>query len=600
MNTESNPHFTEEISIEENLGEIGSATYPTHEEAHVEEIYYKTWSKEALLKAFQEAKTLPIVKGYKLANKLKSAIEEKIQEEKDLALEKFIAEGGEEDDFEYKGILLLAELDKELRSLKNKQKEYLNELNRQKQEHHQTRLKLLEKLRLLVDGHKDTTYKQIQDEWKIASPVPQEHNAALWASFHALSDRYYNNRNIDFELKQLDRKKNLEIKLEICQKAESLLQEPSINKSLETLNFLHREFKHTGPVTDEQKEAIWQRFKIASDAIYRRRDTFLQEKKAEYQQNLAKKKEILSKLEPFSEFSSESTDEWKKKVTEFETLIKEWAAIGFSGKEQEAKEIGKKYWDITKTFFKHKNDHYKKVFDFLQSNLKNKEALITRVEDLTNELDLEKAIKSVLELQKKWKEAGHVPFKQRDKIYERFKKACDAVFERKRSVEKEKEGEYENNLQLKQAICKQITSLDATVPDSFQNFKQLLSDWKKIGFVPKKDVGKLQIEYSAAVKGFIDNSKQNEDDKRKIKISLELEEIKSKPDAKLLLQKKESFLKGKIKSLQSEIDTLRNNLLFFARSKNADSLAKDVETKVQVIEMQIKNLNEELQLTKSA
>ncbi|HAR20760.1 MAG TPA: hypothetical protein DCR46_08855, partial [Cytophagales bacterium] len=86
MNTESNPHFTEEISIEENLGEIGSATYPTHEEAHVEEIYYKTWSKEALLKAFQEAKTLPIVKGYKLANKLKSAIEEKIQEEKNLAL----------------------------------------------------------------------------------------------------------------------------------------------------------------------------------------------------------------------------------------------------------------------------------------------------------------------------------------------------------------------------------------------------------------------------------------------------------------------------------------------------------------------------------
>jgi hypothetical protein len=599
MNTEGNLHLTEEIATETPLTETVSATNDSQEEPLVEEINYKNWSKEALLKAFQEAKALPIMKGYKLANKLRLAIEEKIQEEKEFALEKFIAEGGEEDDFEYKGAQQLAELEKELRNLKNKQKEYLNDLNRKKQEHYQTRLKLLEKLRFLVDGQKEMTYKQIQDEWKSASPVPQEHNTELWSSFHALSDRYYNNRNIDFELKQLDRKKNLETKLELCQKAETLLQEPSINKSLEILNFLHREYKHTGPVADEQKEAVWQRFKLASDAIYLRRDAFLQEKQAEHKRNLAKKKEFLSKLEPFSNFSSDSTDEWKNKVTEFEALKKEWVAIGFSGKEQEAKEIGKKYWDITKTFFKHKNEHYKKVFDILQTNLKNKESLIAQAEGLANEQELEKAIKTVLELQKKWKEAGHVPFKLRDKIYERFKKACDTVFERKRGIEKEKEGEYENNLGLKQAICKQINSLDTTLPESFQVFKQLLTDWKKIGFVPKKDVAKLQTEYSAAVKAFIDNSKQNEDEKRKIKVSLELEEIKSKPDAKLLLQKKEHFLKGKIKTLQSEIDTLRNNLLFFARSKNADSLAKDVETKVQAIEKQIKNWNEELQLIKS-
>jgi hypothetical protein len=599
MTTEQNNFIAEETEVAQT--QIVSETIATEETREiVEEIDYKSWTKEDLLKGFQEAaKSAKIQEAIKTASKIKSAIEEKIQEEKLSALNKFIEEGGVEDDFEFKGQQVLFEIEKEFKALKNKQKEFFNDLNRKKQVNHQTRLDLLNTLRALVDGQKTITFKQIQEEWKKASPVPQEFNEELWANYNALSNRYYDNRNIDFELKELDRKKNLEQKLEICQKAEALSAEHSINKSLDSLNHLHREYKHVGPVPEEQKEIVWQRFKAASDALYAKRDAFLQQKQAEHSENLAKKKDFLLKLEPFAQFTSEVTEDWKKKLAEFEILQKEWALLGFSGKEDEAKEIGKKYWELTKIFFRNKNEHYKKVFDVLQENVVKKEGFITIAENLASEEDLEKAIKTVIDLQRKWKEAGHVPFKLRDKIYDKFKKACDKVFDRKRGEEKEKESEYEENLASKQAICKQLASLDANSKESYSIFKQLLSEWKSIGFVPKKDLSALQTSYSQAVKTFLDSSTQNEDEKRKIKLSLEIEDLKSKPDAKLLIQKKEGQIKGRIKGLEAEAETLKNNLLFFARSKNASALAKDVEDKVLVIEKQIKQLLDELNLIKA-
>ncbi len=604
MATDQHNILAEETQLVDNPAsspEIGLLSNLTSDENHeVEEVDYKSWTKEALLKAYHDSlKSDQVLQAIKTASKLKIVLEEKIQEERHSALEKFLSEGGIEDDFEYKGENVLQELEKEFRSLKAKQKTFLNDLNKKKQDNYQTRLGLLEKLRLLMDGQKGLSFKQIQEEWKKASPVPQEHNEELWASFNALADRYYDNKTIDFELKELDRKKNFEIKSELCVKAEMLLQEPSINKSLEGLNFLHREYKHTGPVPEEQKEALWQRFKEASDALYARRDEYLKQKQGEQVENVEKKKVLLEKLEPLSHFMADSTEAWKQKIQELEALQKEWAAIGFSGKDEAAKEVGKKYWELIKTFYKHKNEYYKKVYAQLSENLKKKEALCEQAESLANEEDLDKAGKIVIELQKTWKEIGHVPFKIRDKIFERFKKACDDVFNRKRGIEKVKEGEYEKNLEKKIALCEQIAALDSTSKNSLDAFKKLLSEWKEIGFVPRKEINQIQAKYSEAVKKFLENSKQNEEEKRKIKLSIEMEEIRTKPDAKNLLYKKEQTIKGKIKSLQTEIDTLNNNLMFFSRSKNASTLAKEVEGKVVQIEKQISHLKEELQLIQS-
>src|SRR5690606_34073428 len=107
--------------------------------------------------------------------------------------------------------------------------------------------------------------KEIQNEWRSIGPVPSQYVRSLWANYSALIDRFYDKRSIYFELKELDRKKNLEAKLEICEKAERLDQVENIKEAIKELNQLHEEFKHIGPVPKDEQEEVWRRFKAASD-----------------------------------------------------------------------------------------------------------------------------------------------------------------------------------------------------------------------------------------------------------------------------------------------------------------------------------------------
>src|SRR5690606_23437208 len=121
-------------------------------------------------------------------------------------------------------------------------------------------------------------------------PGPQA--KTLWANYHALVDRFYDNQSIYYELKELDRKRNLEAKHELCVRAEKLADVDMIKDAIRELNELHHEFKHIGPVPIEEKEAVWQRFKSASDAVYAKRDAYLQHLQQELHVNLEGKQKL--------------------------------------------------------------------------------------------------------------------------------------------------------------------------------------------------------------------------------------------------------------------------------------------------------------------
>ena len=130
---------------------------------------------------------------------------------------------------------------------------------------------IVRKLRDLVNGveDKDTfnKVKELQDLWKKIGQVENSKDRSLWTTYNALLDRFYDNRGIYYELKELDRKKNLELKSAICDKAESLINDTNIMKSVSKLNELHTEFKHVGPISKDFQDKIWDRLKKASDEV---------------------------------------------------------------------------------------------------------------------------------------------------------------------------------------------------------------------------------------------------------------------------------------------------------------------------------------------
>src|SRR5690606_22168765 len=147
-------------------------------------------------------------------------------------------------------------------------------------------------------------------------PVPPSQNRSLWASFNALMDRFYDNRSIYFELKELDRKKNLESKLELVEKAEALKEVKDLKNAIKALNDLHEEFKHIGPVPRDDQEALWQKFKGASDAVYDRRKDFYEGQKEVYQANQDQKEVLIEALKPFADFKADRIRDWNSKTKE--------------------------------------------------------------------------------------------------------------------------------------------------------------------------------------------------------------------------------------------------------------------------------------------
>src|SRR5690606_10251323 len=112
--------------------------------------------------------------------------------------------------------------------------------------------------------------------------------------------------------------------VELCVRAEKLADVEIIKDAIHELNELHHEFKHIGPVPIEEKEAVWQRFKAASDAVYAKRDSYLQHLQQELQVNLEHKQKLADEVQEFVTYDSDRIKEWNQKTKEILDIQKRW------------------------------------------------------------------------------------------------------------------------------------------------------------------------------------------------------------------------------------------------------------------------------------
>ncbi|MBO6762950.1 MAG: DUF349 domain-containing protein, partial [Roseivirga sp.] len=304
------------------------------EEDHEEELPdYSEYSREQLVEAIEElAQQTTFKRTDRVLAEIVPLFEEMEQGLRTEALEKYKADGGEEDSFEFRHDELFNRFDASHRLIRDRKHSFYKEKEEAKTRNLVKKEELLSQLRELVDGEEATTsikpIKDIQEAWKQIGPVPPQHNKTLWANYNALLDRFFNNRHILFELKELDRKKNLEAKKELCEKAEALDKLDNIKDAVIQLNELHEEYKHVGPVPKEVQEELWQRFKTASDNIYRKRKDYLEDLKGELKENLVKKEALVQELLPFTDFKSDRINAWNAKTKEILAIQKKWDAIG--------------------------------------------------------------------------------------------------------------------------------------------------------------------------------------------------------------------------------------------------------------------------------
>jgi Domain of Unknown Function (DUF349) len=586
---------------------------------------YNLLSKAELIDVLEKSVTLISTEGPSNANVKKAdsvlkAINPVFQQikskDRSEALQNYIKENENEEGFDFKPDALSVRYDELYKKIKEAKQNHFGDQEKQKDKNFNIKTDLLNQLRALADSEDGNLssikanivlLKKIQQDWKDAGNIASPHNNTLWQTYHALVDRFYSNRSIYFELLELDRKKNLNLKVELCTKveaiAESIQNTELTSKHINDANHIFEEFKHVGPATKDANELLWQRFKGALDILYNKRREQLESQKGAFEENYIAKQKVVESLALFTSFKSESINEWAEQTKAIDILQQQWNDIKGPMPKEKGRDLSKDFWNGVKLFYKNKGDFFRTLEAKRDENLKLKQGLCEQAEALlASEEDSAATTQAFIKLQEDWRKIGHVPDKFRNKIYDRFKAACDAYFNRKRLKSDETEKSFVDNLVKKQALCEKIEK-GAGGTAEIADLNEIKAEWAAIGFVPKSEMQAIQKRYINAINSYVGSmGKLSDKDKEKLAFQTEVEVFKQKDKGSSVkdLGRKETDIRAKIQNLENDLSTLKNNLEFFAKSKNAEKLKADFEHKIKKGEEDLQNMKHQLKVVRQA
>ena len=595
-----------QLPIQEHAVEDKTIVYPV--------LDYNNLSKESLLTFFESAKAIiqaqaassTFKKIDEITKEAKIAFEKIKFAEKNEALASFKESNEQsEEGFSFKGDEINQKIDSCIQFIRGERQTFFQQMEKMREKALEGKTRLINEFRVLADADDNSdpahvnasfkAFKKLQDEWKSLGSVQGNMNQTLWQSYHALVDRFYSNRSIFFELLELDRKKNLQAKEAIAAKLEKLAEAiqagDALQKLLKEAEELFEEYKHIGPAHRDANEAMWLRVKKSLDVLFEQKRQVNEAQKGIYQENLAVKKELSDLMHTYASFTSISISEWNQTSKAVLALQEQWGKLKGGLPREGGKEVSHLFWSDLKTFFKHKSEFFSKIDAERKANLAAKQLLVDQVNGIVETgTETSEITNMVIGLQKRWKEIGHVPEKQKDQIYAKFKAACDAYFNLKREKNKgPQDEEFEVNLTAKNGILSAMQSMlkDA---ESLANLGIIKAEWDAIGYVPRKDVKNIQEKFRNSWNSLIDFARTQPAEKLAA-WGFELKSLSAETHHSTEERKSAApDSRKKIQALENDIAVLTNNLEFFAKSKNSDKLRAEVEKKISQAEAELEKL----------
>ena len=433
-------------------------------------------------------------------------------------------------------------------------------------------------------------FKELQKKWKDTGYVNLKYKNDLWQTYNHYVEVFYDYLRLNNDLRDIDFKKNLKLKTKICEKAESLILENSLNKMHESLQLLHEEWKNIGPVKKEDREILWQRFQEASKKINKKRNDHYTELKRKDQEKIKLKKEICGKIEAISNKTFKNNTEFSTALNKFNELVEKWKSLGGVNK-KDNKHCWKDFREVQNLFYKQKNEFFKKRKENNKKSIQLKSELCNEAKNLENDTNWESSTKKIIKLQDKWKKAGHTFGKASDKLWKEFKSSCDNFFNAKKK-EQEKINLVTNKKKAsKEKIIKKILDfkLEDNTDKNIEFIHSCVSNWKKIGEI--KNSYKLEKNFKEVCFDLIRKINISQKEKEKLKQDTYINLIKDNLNE---VKKYKLDIKQKITEKKKEIDQYETNKSFFVANKNNNSIKNQIDDKIKKLITETEQLEKEL------
>lgn len=494
----------------------------------------------------------------------------------------------------------------DLRNLLKKYQDKRNEHNKRaeeiKEENLQKKYEIIEEIKALINNKESINktfqdFRELQNKWREIGSVPQAKLKDLWDTYHHHVENFYDFIKINKELRDLDLKKNLEAKMEICEKAEELLVEPSIIKAFNVLQKYHEQWREVGPVPRDKKDELWERFKAATSIINKKHQDYFEGRKSEQKKNLDAKVALCEKVEEIAASEIESHRDWDDKSKELIELQKVWRTIGFAPKKDNNK-IYERFRLASDKFFDRKREFYNQNKEEQSSNLQLKTDLCIQAESLKDSIDWKKTADEFIAIQKAWKEIGPVPRKYSDAIWKRFRAACDYFFENKAKHFSSIDTEQLENLRLKKELLEEVKQFELTGDDSadLDKLKDFQRRFTEIGHVPFKEKDAIQNGFREVINKHFDTLRVDERRRNLMKFKNKVSNTTNSGRGQSKMRFEREKYMTKLKQLETDLALLDNNIGFFANTKNASALIDDVNQKIASTKEKIEFLKDKIRI----
>lgn len=564
---------------------------------------FHAMSREQLLDALKEIVESGNLEAHKEVAAIKQAYYSVVNKDAMNELAAFVEAGNPAESFSATPDVHDAEVKELLAAFREKRAAYLEKKEEEKKENLDKKNEIIASLKAIVEDIDNINlrfpdFQKLQQSFKEVGDVPAGAETEVWKNYQTVVEQFYDRLKMNKELRDLDFKKNLEIKQALVQKAKDLTELADPIEAFRKLQDLHLQWREVGPVAKEIREEIWNEFKELSTAINKRHQDYFETRKADEAANEAKKEELCAKIEAINIDELKTFADWDAKTKEIIELQKEYKEAGFAPKKSNTA-LFTRFRKACDDFFSAKAEYFKKTKDELRENLAKKEALCEKAEALLDKAQEKGALDQMQALQAEWKTVGVVRRKAGDEVWKRFCAAVDAFHSARRKHFGAQRSAENDNLKAKQEIINQLKAIseESDRKDVIATIRELQDKWQEIGFVPFKQKEAVNTEYRNELSRLFSAFDMRESRQRMRRFEGEVKKMDG--DENKIGRERDRLVRA-IESRQAELKTIENNLGFFnVKSSAGNSMLKDFEKKIQRIKDDIAQIQEKIKLLDS-
>ena len=497
---------------------------------------------------------------------------------------------------------LVDEEDKRFKQLLDAFNQRVNDIRRKKAKEEADNLKakhaIMEELKGLIAGEENIgtafqRFTELQENWKSIGPVPQQTYRDLQNDYSHLRDEFFYHIRIYKELRDHDLRKNTALKQALVSDVQSLAQKDSVKELENAIREYQEKWHAVGPVVREEWEAIRDAFSAATRVVYDKIHEYYKARRTEHEANLEAKQALIEKVKIVTaDMQPNSVKEWKVLTDQVLELQNAWKAIGFATKKDNER-IWKEFRSACNVFFDAKKAYFDQIRDQYKAVRDRKQALLDEAVSLKDSTEWKQTADRLKRLQSEWKDAGSAGPRDENRLWSKFREACDHFFQTRKSSFEKLDEEQAVNAKAKEELLAELEgmTLSGERTKDIEMLKAFSMRWMNSGRVSPKLYDTYSERYRAALDKHYGQLKMEGDDRRKLQFNDRMEVLKSSPDGQFQIEKESRFIKRKIEELEGERRSMENSMgMFNFKSASGEAMKADMEKKIERLNRDVDRL----------